>query len=47
MTTMTRSITRMAAVSCLVNEEPNDTTLIAQILDPGFAGDCVIVKGDL
>jgi hypothetical protein len=28
-------------------QEPNDTTLIAQILDPGFAGDCVIVEGDL
>ena len=27
--------------------EPNDTTLIAQILDPGFAGDCVIVEGNL
>ena len=27
-------------------QEPNDTTLIAQILDPGFAGDCVIVEGD-
>lgn len=27
--------------------EPNDTPLIAQILDPGFAGDCVIVEGDL
>jgi hypothetical protein len=28
-------------------QESNDTTLIAQILDPGFAGDCVIVEGDL
>jgi hypothetical protein len=27
--------------------EPNDTTLIAQILDPGFAGDCVTVEGNL
>lgn len=34
---------------CLVfgEREPNDTPLIAQILDPGFAGDCVIVEGDL
>jgi hypothetical protein len=32
----------------LVGErEPNDTTLIAQILDPGFAGDCVSVQGSL
>jgi hypothetical protein len=32
----------------LVGErEPNDTTLIAQILDPGFAGDCVSVEGNL
>ena len=32
----------------LVGErEPNDTTLIAQILDPGFAGDCVSVQGNL
>ena len=27
--------------------EPNDTALTAQFLDPGFAGDCVIVEGDL
>jgi hypothetical protein len=27
--------------------EPNDTTLIAQILDPGVAGDCVSVEGNL
>ena len=27
--------------------EPNDTPLIAQILDPGFAGDCVIVEGNV
>jgi hypothetical protein len=27
--------------------EPNDTPPIAHILDPGFAGDCVIVEGDL
>ena len=34
---------------CLVfdEREPNDTSLSAQILDPGFAGDCVIVEGDL
>jgi hypothetical protein len=34
---------------CLLEgeREPNDTTLIAQILDPGFAGDCVIVEGTL
>jgi hypothetical protein len=32
----------------LVGErEPNDTTLIAQILDPGFTGDCVSVQGNL
>ena len=28
-------------------QEPNDTTLIAQILDPGPAGDCVSVEGNL
>jgi hypothetical protein len=28
-------------------QEPNDTTLIAQILDPGFKGDCAIVEGVL
>jgi hypothetical protein len=27
--------------------EPNDTPPLAQILDPGFAGECVIVEGDL
>jgi hypothetical protein len=27
--------------------EPNDTPPSAQILDPGFTGDCVIVEGDL
>jgi hypothetical protein len=27
--------------------EPNDTALTAQFLDPGFAGDCVIVEGNL
>ena len=27
--------------------EPNDTPPLAQILDPGFAGDCVTVEGDL
>jgi len=27
--------------------EPNDTVLTAQFLDPGFAGDCVVVEGDL
>jgi hypothetical protein len=34
---------------CLLagEREPNDTTLIAQILDPGFAGDCVSVQGNL
>ena len=34
---------------CLVfgEREPNDTPPFAQILDPGFAGDCVIVEGDL
>ena len=34
---------------CLVfgEREPNDTPPIAQILDPGFAGDCVIVEGNL
>jgi len=34
---------------CLLfdEREPNDTSLTAQILDPGFAGDCVIVEGDL
>lgn len=34
---------------CLLfrEREPNDTPLSAQILDPGFAGDCVIVEGDL
>ena len=34
---------------CIVvgEREPNDTTLIAQILDPGFAGDCVSVEGNL
>jgi hypothetical protein len=34
---------------CLVfaEREPNDTPPLAQILDPGFAGDCVIVEGDL
>ena len=34
---------------CLVfgEREPNDTPPIAQILDPGFAGDCVSVEGDL
>jgi hypothetical protein len=32
----------------LVGErEPNDTTLIAQILDPGVAGDCASVEGQL
>jgi hypothetical protein len=35
--------------SCFLfgEREPNDTTFIAQILDPGFAGDCVIVEGEL
>ena len=28
-------------------QEPNDTALTAQFLDPGFAGDCVIVEGAL
>jgi hypothetical protein len=34
---------------CLVfdEREPNDTPPSAQILDPGFAGDCVLVEGDL
>ena len=34
---------------CLLEgeREPNDTTLIAQILDPGFAGDCISVQGNL
>jgi hypothetical protein len=34
---------------CLLfgEREPNDTPLIPQILDPGFAGDRVIVKGNL
>jgi hypothetical protein len=27
--------------------EPNDTASTAQFLDPGPAGDCVIVEGDL
>jgi len=27
--------------------EPNDTALTAQFLDPGVAGDCVIVEGHL
>ena len=27
--------------------EPNDTAMTAQFLDPGVAGDCVIVEGDL
>jgi hypothetical protein len=27
--------------------EPNDTTMTAQFLDPGVAGDCVIVEGNL
>jgi len=27
--------------------EPNDMALTAQFLDPGFAGDCVIVEGNL
>jgi hypothetical protein len=27
--------------------EPNDTPPSAQILDPGFTGDCIIVEGDL
>jgi hypothetical protein len=32
----------------LVRErESNDSTLLAQILDPGFAGDCVSVDGNL
>jgi hypothetical protein len=28
-------------------QEPNDTVLSAQFLDPGFEGDCVIVEGDI
>ena len=34
---------------CLVfgEREPNDTPPIAHILDPGFAGECVMVEGDL
>jgi hypothetical protein len=34
---------------CLVfgEREPNDTPPIAHILDPGLAGDCVMVEGDL
>ena len=34
---------------CIVfaEREPNDTPPIAQILDPGFAGDCVVVEGGL
>jgi hypothetical protein len=34
---------------CLVfgEREPNDTPPLTQILDPGFAGECVIVEGDL
>lgn len=34
---------------CLVfgEREPNDTPPLAHILDPGFAGECVIVEGDL
>ena len=28
-------------------QEPNDTALTAQFLDPGFAGDCVAVDGSL
>ena len=34
---------------CLLfdEQEPNDTPLHAQILDPGFTGDCVMVEGDL
>ena len=34
---------------CLLfaEREPNDTPPIAQILDPGFTGDCVVVEGDL
>jgi hypothetical protein len=34
---------------CLLfrEREPNDSTLLAQILDLGFAGDCVIVEGTL
>jgi hypothetical protein len=27
--------------------EPNDTAMTAQFLDPGVAGDCVIVEGNL
>jgi len=34
---------------CLVfdEREPNDTPSLAQILDAGFTGDCVMVEGDL
>ena len=34
---------------CLVfdEREPNDTPPLAQILDAGFTGDCVMVEGDL
>ena len=44
--TIAMDTTRVVAVPYF-EQEPNDTALTAQFLDPGFEGDCVIVEGDL